>query len=55
MDHSPSGFSVLGILQARILEWVVMYSPGDISDLGIEPAPLKFPALAGELFTASIT
>ena len=24
VDHSPSGSSVLGILQARILEWVAM-------------------------------
>ena len=24
MDHSPPGFSVLGILQARILEWFAM-------------------------------
>ena len=24
MDHSPPGFSVHGILQARILEWVAM-------------------------------
>ena len=26
MDHSPPGFSVHGILQARILEWVAMPS-----------------------------
>ena len=26
MDHSPSGFSVHGILQARVLEWVAMLS-----------------------------
>ena len=32
-----------------------MCSPGDLSDLGIEPASPKFPALAGEFFTASIT
>ena len=27
MDYSPSGSSVHGILQARILEWVAMPSP----------------------------
>ena len=26
MDHSPSGFSVHGILQAKILEWVAVPS-----------------------------
>ena len=31
MDCSPPGFSVCGIVQARILEWVA------ISDPGIEP------------------
>ena len=36
MDSSLPGFSVHGILQARILEWVVL-SPGDLPDPGIEP------------------
>ena len=31
MDCSPSGSSVHGILQARILEWVAIPSPGDLS------------------------
>ena len=31
------GFSVHGISQARILEWVLFPSPGDVPDLGIEP------------------
>ena len=38
MQCSPSGSSVHGILQARIMEWIaVPYSraPGDLSDLGI--------------------
>ena len=34
---SPPGSSVHGILQARILEWVAISSPGDLPDLGIEP------------------
>ena len=35
--YSPSGNSVHGILQARILEWVVFPSPGDLPHPGIEP------------------
>ena len=34
---SLPGCSVHGILQARIPEWVVFPSPGDLSDPGIEP------------------
>ena len=30
-DCSPPSFSVHGILQARILEWVAIFSPGDLS------------------------
>ena len=33
MDYSPSGFSVHGILQARILEWVAMYFSSGSSQL----------------------
>ena len=36
MDCSPSGSSVHGILQARVLEWVVTSSPGSLPDPGIE-------------------
>ena len=38
MDCSPSGSSVHGILQARILEWVAMPAPGDLPIPGIKPA-----------------
>ena len=38
MDYSPPGFSVHGILQARILEWVAFPSPG------IEPMSLTLQA-----------
>ena len=31
------GYTVHGILQARILEWVAFPSPGDLPNLGIEP------------------
>ena len=33
----PVDCIVLGILQARILEWVAFPSPGDLPNLGIEP------------------
>ena len=39
-DCSPPGFSVRGILQARILELVAIPSPGDLPDPGIEPGLL---------------
>ena len=37
MDCSPPGSSIHGILQARILEWVAIPSPGDLPDPGIKP------------------
>ena len=49
---TPPGFSVHGILQARILEWVAMPFSGDIPNPGIEP---RSPALAGRLFTTITT
>ena len=42
IDGSPPGSAVLGILQARILEWLPFPAPGALSDPGIEP---RFPAL----------
>ena len=48
MDYSPPGYSVHGISQTRILEWVAISSPGDLSDPGIKPAS---PALVGGFFT----
>ena len=39
MDCSPPGSSVRGILQARILEWVAIFSRGS-SDPGMEPGLL---------------
>ena len=50
MDSSPPGFSVCGILQARILEWVAISSSRDLPQLGIEPTSLVSPALAGGFF-----
>ena len=39
----PPVSSVPGILQARILEWVAMGSPGDLPDPGAETGTLKLP------------
>ena len=57
MDPSPSGSSVHGIPQARILEWIaVPFSKGS-SQLraGIEPISLMTPASEGGFFTAIVT
>ena len=51
-DCSPPASSFHGIFQARILKWVVI-SPGDLPNLGIEPASLTSPALAGGIFNTS--
>ena len=45
----------MGILQARILEWIAVPSPGDLPHPGIEPTSLTSPALAGESFNTSAT
>ena len=37
LDCSLATFSVHGMAQARILEWVAISSPGDLPDPGIEP------------------
>ena len=39
MDCSPPGSSVLGILQARILDSVAIPSSRDLPDPGIKPGP----------------
>ena len=55
MDRHWPGSSVLGVLQARILEWVAMPSSGNFPNPGMEPASLTSPALAGGFFTVSTT
>ena len=37
MNCSPAGSSVHGILQARILEWVAIFSPEDLPYPKIKP------------------
>ena len=49
----PSGFSVHGIFQARILEWRPFPPPGDLSDPEIEPASPVAPSWAGGFFTTA--
>ena len=52
---NPPGSSVHGILQARILEWVLCPPSGDLPDPGIEPMSLMSPSLAGGFLTTSAT
>ena len=51
MDHSPPGFSVHGVFEARRLEWVAIFSSRGSSDPGIEPGSPASPPLAGRFFT----
>ena len=48
MDYSSPGSFVLGISQARILQWVALSSPSDRPYPRIKPSS---PALAGRFFT----
>ena len=55
MDCSPSGSSVHGIFQARILEWVAMPSSrGIFPTQGSNPC-LMSPAFAGGFFATNAT
>ena len=53
MDLSLPGFSVHGILQARILEWLSRLPPRNLLNPGIKPVSLTSPALSGGFFTTS--
>ena len=44
MDCGLPGPSVHGIFQAGVLEWVAIFSPGDLPDPGIEPRSPAFQA-----------
>ena len=50
MDCHLPGSSVLGIIQARILEWAAVSSSRNLPDPGIEPASPVSPALSGRFF-----
>ena len=47
---NPMDYTVLGILQARMLEWVGFPSPGDLSSPGIK---LRSPTLQAILYQPS--
>ena len=55
MDYCPSGSSVHGILQARILECAATPCSGDLPNLGTEPTSLVVLTLAGGFFSTSAT
>ena len=55
VDSSLPGPSVLGILQARILEWLPFPPPGALPHPDIKPMSLLSPPLAGGFFTTSGT
>ena len=56
MGCSPPGFSVHGILQARILEWVaVLFTRGSSQPRDQTHVSLRFSALVGRFFTTRIT
>ena len=52
MDHSPSGSSVHGILQARILQWVAMLSSSRSSQPKDQTHVSCLLGIAGRFFTA---
>ena len=52
MDYSLPAFSVCGIFQARIIEWVAIAFSRDLPSPGIKP---RSPALAGRFFASWAT
>ena len=55
MDYCPSGFTIYGIFQGRILEWLPLPTLGNLPNPGIKPRSLPSPALAGRFFITSAT
>ena len=55
MDYNLPGSSVLGIFQARILEWAAISYSRESSHPGIKHTSLASPVLADGFFTTSIT
>ena len=55
MDYSLAGFSILGILQARMLEWVAISSSRGSSQLRDRTHVFYISFLAGEIFMTSAT
>ena len=54
-DLRPPGSSVHGILQARMLEWVALFSRGSSQPRDWKTTSLTSPALAGGFLTTSAT
>ena len=48
MDCNPPGFSVHGIQQTRIPQWVAWLPPADIPDPEVEPTSSVAPALQAD-------
>ena len=55
MDCSLPASSVHGILQANVLQWVAIPSPGDFPNPGIKLMSLTSPTLAGGFLTTRAT
>ena len=51
MDYNLPDFSVHGVFQAKIVEWVAFPAPGDLPNLGINPVSSASATLAGEFLT----
>ena len=54
VDCSPPGSSIHGILQARILEWVAISSPGIFPTQGLNPCLISLTLAGGFLTTSAI-
>ena len=54
MDCNPPGSSVYVISQARILEWVAIFSPKDLPNPGIKIVLSVFPALQVDSLPAEL-
>ena len=52
---SPPGSSVHGILQATILEWLPLPTPGALPNPGVKPVSLASPILASGFITIAPT
>ena len=53
-DCNLPSFFVHGVLQARILEWVVIPSPGNLPDPGIEPTSPASPVSQADSLLAEL-
>ena len=54
MDYSLAGFSVIGILQARIVEWVAIPCSRGSCQPGIESASPAISCIEGGFFTTEL-